>query len=65
VKTEVKEPCERLLAGEGSEEDRNVIRTALVSGELVTRERAVAIGGSASDVIIVTGDDNVRMHCGT
>jgi len=58
---EAKAACERLLAGKVSEEDREVVHTALVSGELVTGERAVAIGGSASDVIIVTGDGNVTL----
>jgi hypothetical protein len=35
------------------------VRTALNTGVLVTGERAVAIGGNASDVIITTGDQNV------
>ena len=54
----LKAALERLLAGTASEADRNALRTALTTGMLVTGERAVAISGNASDVIITTGDQN-------
>lgn len=55
----LKSALERLLAGTASDADRNALRTALNTGVLVTGERAVAIGGNASDVIITTGDQNI------
>jgi tetratricopeptide (TPR) repeat protein len=57
--SELEAVLERLLAGTASEGDRSAVRAALVSGVLATGERAVAISGKASDVIIVTGDGNV------
>jgi tetratricopeptide (TPR) repeat protein len=58
---ELKGALQRLLNGNASEADRDAIRTALNTGMLVivTGERAVAIGGDASDVIIATGDHNI------
>jgi len=56
---ELKAALQRLIDGNASEADRDAVRTALNSCVLVTRERAVAIGGNASDVIITTGDHNI------
>jgi hypothetical protein len=56
---ELKAALQRLIDGNASEADRNAVRTARNAGVLVTGERAVAIGGNASDVIIITGDQNI------
>src|SRR4026209_1800712 len=56
---ELKAALQRLIDGNASEADREAVRTALNAGVLVTGERAVAIGGNASDVIITTGDQNI------
>src|ERR1044072_2028880 len=56
---ELKAALQRLIDGNSSEADRDAIRTALNTDVLVTGERAVAIGGDASDVIITTGDQNI------
>ena len=56
---ELKAALQRLIDGNTSEADRDAVRTALNTGVLVTGERAVAIGGNASDVIITTGDQNI------
>ena len=56
---ELKAALQRLIDGTASEADRNAVRMALNTGVLVTGERAVAIGGDASDVIITTGDQNI------
>ena len=56
---ELKAALQRLIDGNASEADRDAVRTALNTGVLVTGERAVAIGGNASDVIITTGDQNI------
>lgn len=50
---------ERLLSGTASETDRSALQIALNSGVLVTGERAVALGGNASDAIITSGDGNI------
>jgi WD40 repeat protein len=52
---------ERLLDGRASEVDRHSIGQALKAGQitLATGERAVAIGGDATDAIMVTGDRNI------
>lgn len=55
----IKASLQRLIDGNASEADRDTVRTALNTGVLVTGERAVAIGGDASDVIITTGDQNI------
>jgi len=55
---ELEAVLERLLAGTASEGDRSAVRAALVTGVLATGERAVAISGNASDVVIATGDGN-------
>jgi len=56
---ELKAALQRLIDGNAGEADRDAVRTALNAGVLVTGERAVAIGGDASDVIITTGDQNI------
>src|ERR1051325_2041514 len=58
---ELKAALQRLIDGNVSEADRDAVRTALNTGVfvIVTGERAVAIGGDASDVIITTGDENI------
>ena len=58
---ELKATLQRLIDGNASEVDRDAVRTARNTGVLVivTGERAVAIGGNASDVIITTGDQNI------
>ena len=56
---ELKATLQRLINGNASEADRDAVRTALKNGVLVTGERAVAIGGNASDAIIITGDQNI------
>jgi len=56
---ELKAALQRLIDGNAGEADRDPVRTALNTGMLVTGERAVAIGGDASDVIIITGDQNI------
>jgi tetratricopeptide (TPR) repeat protein len=56
---ELKAALQRLIDGNAGEADRDAVRAALNSGALVTGERAVAIGGNASDVIITTGDQNI------
>jgi tetratricopeptide (TPR) repeat protein len=56
---ELKAALQRLIDGNAGEADRDAVRTALNNGVLVTGERAVAIGGDASDVIITTGDQNI------
>ena len=56
---ELKAALQRLIDGNAGEADRDAVRTALNTGVLVTGERAVAIGGNASDVIITTGDQNI------
>ena len=56
---ELKAALQRLIDGNASEIDRDAVSRALNTGVLVTGERAVAIGGNASDVIITTGDHNI------
>jgi tetratricopeptide (TPR) repeat protein len=56
---ELKAALQRLIDGNASEADRDAVRTALNTGVLVTGERAVTIGGNASDAIIITGDHNI------
>jgi len=56
---ELKVALQRLIDGTASEADRDVVRTALNTGALVTGEGAVAIGRDASDVIVTTGDQNI------
>jgi Effector-associated domain 10 len=53
---ELKAALERLIAGTASDADVNALRTALTIGVLVTGQRAVALGGNATDVSIATGD---------
>ena len=56
---ELQAALQRVIDGNASEVDRDAVRTAVNSGVLVTGERAVSIGGDASDVIIITGDQNI------
>jgi tetratricopeptide (TPR) repeat protein len=56
---ELKAALQRLIDDNASEADRDAVRTAQNAGVLVTGERAVAIGGNASDAIIITGDQNI------
>ncbi len=56
---ELKAALERLIAGTASEADGNTLRTALTTGNLLTGERAVTIGGNASNVTIITGDQKI------
>ena len=56
---ELEVALQRLIDGNASEADRALVRAALDVGVIVTGERAVAIGGDASDVIITTGDQNI------
>jgi len=56
---ELKAGLERLIAGTASEADVNALRNALTSGVLITGERAVTLGASATDAIIITGAQNI------
>jgi tetratricopeptide (TPR) repeat protein len=53
---ELRVALERLIAGTASEADRNLLRSAVAAGVLVTGDRAIALGGNATDVSIVSGD---------
>ena len=48
-----------LISGSAGHEQRSLLREAIESGQatIATGERAVAVGGSADDAMIVTGDD--------
>jgi WD40 repeat protein len=58
---QLQEAVDRLLDGGATEADRDSIRQALNAGRitLATGEGAVAIGGNATDAIVVTGDGNI------
>jgi hypothetical protein len=58
---EVREALERLIAGDATSIDEELLRHALQSNQcsIAIGERAVAIGGDANDAIIVTGDGNI------
>jgi tetratricopeptide (TPR) repeat protein len=56
---ELQAVLQRLIDGTASEADRDSVRTALNTGVLATGAGAVAIGGNASDVIIIAGDQNI------
>jgi len=56
---ELKAALQRLIDGNANDADRDAVRMALNTGVLVTGERAVAIGGNASDVIITTGRSKI------
>ncbi len=58
---EIKQALERLQAGVTTAADWETLRRALQAGQIVlaTGERAVAIGGSVEDTVIVTGDNNI------
>jgi len=59
--SELKQALERLQAGITDAADLETLRRALQAGQIVlaTGERAVAIGGSVEDTVIVTGDNNI------
>jgi hypothetical protein len=58
---ELRAALERVVRQEGSTGDLQLLRQALARGEITaaTGERAVAIGGDASDLTIITGDGNI------
>jgi HEAT repeat protein len=58
---ELKQALERLQTGITDAADLEALRRALQAGQiaLATGERAVALGGSAEGVVIVTGEGNV------
>src|ERR1041385_3470077 len=56
---EFKAALERLIAGAGTDSDVSALRAAHSTNVLVTGERAVALGGNATDVSIVSGDQIV------
>jgi HEAT repeat protein/energy-coupling factor transporter ATP-binding protein EcfA2 len=58
---ELKQALERLQAGITDTADLETLRRALQAGQIVlaTGERAVAIGGSVEDTVIVIGDNNI------
>ncbi|MCX7683506.1 MAG: ATP-binding protein [Anaerolineae bacterium] len=59
--TVLNQVLQRLQAGSCEPDDLEALRCAITSGQIVlaTGERAVALGGSAHDAIIVTGDNNI------
>ncbi len=61
---ELKAALERVLQGQASREDRNLLREAVQRGaiSLATGERALAVGGDAGGATIVTGDGNVLLQ---
>jgi hypothetical protein len=63
--TELHTILERLLAGTAVDADRRTLKQALLAGEIIgaTGARTVAIGGSATDSILITGDNNVVLSC--
>lgn len=56
---DLKAALERVLAGAGSDGDVSALRAAHSTGVLVSGDRAVALGGNATDVSIVSGDQIV------
>jgi energy-coupling factor transporter ATP-binding protein EcfA2 len=58
---DLKQALERLRAGITDTADLETLRRALQAGQIVlaTGERAVAIGGSVEDTVIVTVDNNI------
>lgn len=58
--TEFLQAIERVVAGSRAEADIQALVSLLQSGKiaLATGDRAVALGGSANDAVIVTGDNN-------
>jgi HEAT repeat protein/energy-coupling factor transporter ATP-binding protein EcfA2 len=59
--SELKQALERLQEGITDTADLETLRRAFQAGQIVlaTGERAVAIGGSVEDTVIVTGDNNI------
>ena len=57
IQNELKASLQRLIDGNANDADRDAVCTALKTGVLVTGERAVAIGGNASDVIFEQIED--------
>lgn len=60
---ELKTALERLAAGTGTEADQQTVRGALRSGQITLAggERAIAVGGDITDVVLTTGDNNIVM----
>lgn len=58
--TELKNVLERLMAGKSTESDRRLLREALLSGNVAHTggEGSVAVGGSVSGSLIITGGRN-------
>src|SRR5258706_6482772 len=58
---EVREALERLIVGNATSTDEELLRHTLQSNQcsIAIGERAVAIGGDANDAIIITGDGNI------
>jgi len=58
---DLKQALERLQAGVMDASDGETLRRAFQAGQIVlaTGERAVAIGGSVEDTVIVAGDNNI------
>src|SRR5579883_3254598 len=54
----------RLTAGNATEAEREIVQRALQNDQiaLATGDRAVALGGIATDTVIITGDGNIVIH---
>jgi tetratricopeptide (TPR) repeat protein len=63
---DLKATIERLKAGAHSDADVVALRRAFLSGEitLASGERAVALGGDASDTVVITGSGNIVLKGG-
>src|SRR5579863_2252780 len=62
----LKEALDRLACGGATPEDQTTLQRALFAGALViaSGDRSVAIGGSATGAIIVSGDVNITVDHG-
>ncbi|SRR6266852_8857061 len=51
----------QLVAGNATDSEREIVKRALQNDQitLVTGDRAVALGGNATDAVIVTGNGNI------
>jgi hypothetical protein len=58
---EVREPLERLIVGNATSIEEELLRHTLQSNQcsIAIGQRAVALGGDANDAIIITGDGNI------
>ena len=61
IRADLKQVLQRLQEGSRDPADLEALHRAIASGQVIlaTGERAVAMGGSANDVIIVTGDNDI------